>query len=145
MTKLKNKVLLFFICVVASTVFVPSLVYAQASSASPDVSDLGVATGDVSCTTPSHWKDSWNSAALKPWGQAWWHDNRCGLQLQERTVCKASPNYTRYSGIVKRVNLPAKEHCNAFNDLISVSVHWRNNSNSPWSPWHRSYYNNTPD
>ena len=126
MVSLRNKIVLFALVLVA---FLQPIAVAHAQ-VTPNASDIGGAGGS-SCTTPSHWKVRWDAFSWTQYGEAEWTSNPCGLQLQERTVCNGSyGNYTKYSGIVKGVNIWAKKKCLGGDTLLTVSIHWRANSNS---------------
>jgi len=136
---LRNKLLLF---VLTLAVFLQPFAISNAQAVGPSSHQFGDAStsGDSSCHVVSHWKATWNADSIKPYGEVEWVHNYCGLQIQERSICVDGPrHYTRYSLFVRDLNDPKPAHCDYLDGLSSVSVHWRNNPNSPWSQWHFTY------
>ena len=139
MMRLKNKLILFFLCVFASTVLVPPVIYAQASS-DPDISEPHVMTGTDSqgkkCT--SYWRWVVKHDHIREYTKVEWTSNPCGFTIQDQSQCYnfiyrtfrlATP-----SGKVKGVKVWARSSCDVYQERVDAGLK-RVQKNGVWTPW----------
>ena len=139
--RLKNKFILFIICVFASLAFVPSFVHAQSGSVSPEVVSVphvvaGTDSQGKKCT--SYWK--WyviHDVFFREYSKVEWTSNPCGFTIQDKSQCATGDGVYRFatpSGKVKGVKVWARSSCDVERENISAGLD-RIRKNGVWSPW----------